>query len=236
MPTPTLLLPFEGSLAGQSRSGSVLATSDSAVSYVTGANASRQAASPQSENRIYGPASTINRLTGSVVFRYRRRATVGTTLRYVISAGSTINLSTFFIGVRMADTGISLRTAVEDGTTLFAVAPPAVGTWAVGYVGWTQDRWEAALAGGAIQSSARTAGLTNPPASFVIGGTSIGTGYDPQCDYDDVLLFDRPLTSAEFNTLKATDAWDWTTLAPARPATVLTIGSSHVGPLRVGKD
>jgi hypothetical protein len=245
MATMTFLSTFDGTLAYRDSAGTGTLTQVGTITYATGYWAGTQGAEVLAGDGITSPGTTapnrISPASGAIAIRFRRSVDTGGN-QYLFSAGTTG--SGQFLGIRADATTDRLVVQHRNGATdtfgqvITPVAGVAVDHFM--YADWSGTAIRQALDGGV------TTGTRAAPAASFDSASAMGFGcFGPgallplQGRVDAVAMFDAPLTDAERAALMAASApWTWgmSLAASRRVLPVLQIGSSHVGPLRVGKD
>lgn len=242
MATVVAIARFNDALTVEHRDGTSTATSFGTVAYTDGLGAGQRSFVAEGAGATFALDGRVSATQGGIAVRFRRRSTFADSAVYPFAIGSAgVGGSDAGFALRMTATNLYLREGVTF-TTINGGTTPDIGDWHTAYIGWDATTlYLDAGSGQGVQTSVRGGDNRSWGANETLRIGHLYNSFVANADIDDILMLDDILDSTEWAALQSADAWSLDILDPDSLATrtlhpVLKIGSSHIGPLRVGKD
>lgn len=235
MATPTLLLSADGS---RDRSGPVSPTVGAGVSVVAGTYGQSWQRNSDTDGLVRiastdylvaGQGTVLARMTGSPIAetgsQYALATNSGAFRILLLRETTTTNPDRARFGIGNPVTIANADANSAPGDTLITYA-----------LTWSEDTASAYLNGNPVTTFGYTQG-DGVITTIFTGLTGAGTGQR----WEGCLCYDTPLTATQIDVLSMMpEAWTWDAVVDMFSASrtlhpVLKIGSSHIGPMRVGE-
>jgi hypothetical protein len=236
MTNPTLLVPFEDSLAARDQSGAITFTGVNTIAYTAGANSGTRAFVMGGNNYVFinGTAGRISHTTGAIAVRIKPHTTVPASNSYLFRVGATTTNA--YITCYQATTTGNLTYFTRSAgvnTAVTSVPQRTTEVWTDLIFAWSSSLISVYDPSGLVVSQERTGtpSTTWDQDTIYLGNPSPGIS----ADVDSFLFMDAPPTESERSRIFAASAWTWNVLNPAGATTVMNVGSSRIGPLRLGR-